>query len=321
MTFQVIVRIHALCLAAILGFVATSPNVLADPAKDFQKAIQKNDVPKAVSAIKSGADPNRMVAFKHPEVNRGRPFWEIPIVLASFVGNWDMAEALFANGTTARRFDALRSICFAVRDNNEDMVKKFLELGIVPNPIGKCRAGRGSPRISPLALAKQTGTASIIDMIVSAGGQDDYGDPGLTKKLEAALKSDNAGAVTKALDEGVDPNQMVFIEERGFAGGRRVLIRPLRYAARNGNPHAISALLSRGANTSGMDGSDVICMAAWRGQPEAIQLILDAGVDPNPPNKCFAGRGGRVSPLARAKQLRHKEAAQLISAAGGKAKY
>ncbi len=139
--------------------------------------------------------------------------------------------------------------------------------------------------------------------------------------LEKAIHANDAQAVEQALKAGEDPNKFITVQSRGFNRGRRTDVAPLRWAASLGNPRMVQALLAHGASVH--DRGNALCMAAWQGSPVIVKALLDAGAQPNPPGKCFAGRpdAERVSPVVRAQKAGNGQAAEIIAAAGGKAEY
>lgn len=68
-----------------------------------------------------------------------------------------------------------------------------------------------------------------------------------------------------------------------MSNGRYVQLRPLHYAARNGNPEIIKLLLDSGAHVNAEDseGWTALHHASYHGHRGCVELLLDRGADIN----------------------------------------
>lgn len=97
---------------------------------------------------------------------------------------------------------------------------------------------------------------------------------GPNEALERAVKADDADAVHQALASGADVN----------ARGKHD-VTPLLYAVGIGSKNAASALIEKGANPNLKDAegdcSVTLAVQAYARDPQLLQMVLDAGGDPN----------------------------------------
>ena len=89
---------------------------------------------------------------------------------------------------------------------------------------------------------------------------------------------------------------------------------PMHRAAWNGNKNVMQLLLDRGAelNAVDQDGWTPLHGATLHGHKDVVQLLLERGADPN-----IATRPGRHTALSIALGLRYKDTAIIIRAYGG----
>jgi ankyrin repeat protein len=97
------------------------------------------------------------------------------------------------------------------------------------------------------------------------------------------------------------------------AGVQSRAVTPLMVAALNGSAAMVALLIQFGADVNAREaitGSAALTEAVRKGDAEVLVLLLNAGADPNVPMG-----DGRV-PLCYARAMGHKQAEQVLSAAG-----
>jgi hypothetical protein len=94
------------------------------------------------------------------------------------------------------------------------------------------------------------------------------------KMLEQALEQDSAEGIVKAIKAGANPNS------RGLYG-----VTPLEMAVGKFKKQVVAELLRQGADTSVRDieGDNAVTIAvrAYKRDPQLLDMLLDAGADPN----------------------------------------
>jgi ankyrin repeat protein len=94
------------------------------------------------------------------------------------------------------------------------------------------------------------------------------------KMLEQALEQDSAEGIVKAIKAGANPNS------RGLYG-----VTPLEMAVGKFKKQVVAELLRQGADTSVRDveGDNAVTIAvrAYKSDPQLLDMLLDAGADPN----------------------------------------
>jgi len=141
-------------------------------------------------------------------------------------------------------------------------------------------------------------------------------------KLHDAVKRGDLAAIAALLDHDQSlANSVSETDPR--------LTYPLHVAAEFDQPEAARMLTARGADISLRDTENdatPLSWAAFFGRPRVVDVLLEAGADPNHRNKhgltpldcALGGAAGRWSQFSNATPDEWRRAAQLISAAGGK---
>jgi ankyrin repeat protein len=154
----------------------------------------------------------------------------------------------------------------AVKAGNLPAVRALVKSGADVN----ARSGDGS---TPLLWAAHKSNVEIARVLVAAGAAVDApSDYGITPLLQASRTGD-AAMVDLLLQAGAHPS-------RAHPEGET----PLMAAGRAGNVAAVRSLLARGVDvnaTETFQKTTALMWAAGEGHTEVVDLLLEAGADPN----------------------------------------
>jgi ankyrin repeat protein len=134
------------------------------------------------------------------------------------------------------------------------------------------------------------------------------GDGSMDDALFNALRGGDTAAARAALQAGANPNAIM--ADWPFYRALHVAVDALGHG---GELEAIELLLKYGAEPDGLDGDNdatPLLMAIFRGHPEAVRLLLEAGADAN----TRSSEGNR--PLCRAAMKGDLTLAKLLLAHG-----
>lgn len=205
--------------------------------------------------------------------------------LATYHNQIESVKMLLAAGVdpNEKSQDVFSPLTTAIRDNRPELLELLLASGANPNLRGQD---------VPLFMA--TKTPALLSIMLK-GGADLKQAVGV---MEMAVYYNKIESVEMLLDAGVDPNEK---KDKCFS--------PLTTAIRDNRPEIIALLLSRGADPN-FRGQDVplylasrnpallkqllacpridlakqvgaLEMAVYHNNIESVQLLLEAGVDPN----------------------------------------
>lgn len=132
----------------------------------------------------------------------------------------------------------------------------------------------GIPSIShasdTLAEAARTADVETSKLLLKGGADVNLPEPDGTTPLLWAVYHSSSDLVKVLLDAGADANLANDLD-----------ITPLLQASRFGDAEIISQLLASGARATGLNTETPLMAAARAGSVDAVQLLLDAGSDPN----------------------------------------
>ncbi|KAL3492053.1 ankyrin repeat-containing domain protein [Aspergillus germanicus] len=195
--------------------------------------------------------------------------------------------------------------------------------------------------VRPISAAAALGFNDIVQILLAKGVPANSDNPEDRSALVAALMVGNLPAAQLLLDAGADTNVHIDGDEQFTEKGKETL---LLWAAARNHPETVRFLLERGWDVNGnsvgfgtpplgyaaannavdcmrvliefgadleycdVDGFTSLYHAAWGGNPEALQILLDAGADPDP----LDPYGN--SPLIRAAAKSHEVTRLLVEA-------
>jgi ankyrin repeat protein len=207
-------------------------------------AVRADDVATASALLKAGV-----------QANAANRYGMTPLALAAVNGSTRMVDVLLAAGADARAVVSRGQtvLMTAARTGNADVVARLVDKGADVN-----------------AREEQQGETALM----------------------WAASENHAGVVKLLASRGADVNArsktLTFPKDRfGLEGVLTILPKgnwtPLMYAARDGAPDAVTALLGAGAdiNAQDPDGTTPLVRAIWNFHYDTARVLLEAGADPN----------------------------------------
>jgi len=253
-------RLH---IAAAAGSPETVTQLLAEGASPDQKLSDgTTDLRIALRNHQQGNTASRKTALLLTEVTRD-------------------LDALDSDGWSA--------LMLAVAKNSAPVVKALLERGAKPDlrhwPEG----------LTPLHYAASNDTYPLITLLTAFGADIDAVDArGATALARAVKRSGRDAGGLKAIDAllaaGADP--MIGLESQDYTGYSATFLAAIRQ-----NPLAFRKLVAAGGQPGGLyNGVPYLVIAANEKNIIAMELLLQAGADPNAKARALAGE----TPLLRA---------------------
>ncbi|MEM6396546.1 MAG: ankyrin repeat domain-containing protein [Bacteroidota bacterium] len=212
-----------------------------------------------------------------------------PLMAAASEDRVDMLQALLDRGADVNYVNAngWTALIEAADEGSYRSAQFLLAAGADPN-----LKGRNSYR-SAISMAASEGFPEIMELLLGAGADIDYGFP-----LHEAAEEGQLEIVRLLVEKGVNVNEL---------DDRRLT--PLGRAAAEDNPTVIRYLLGRGADLE--KGTYLpLHLAAEDGQVAALRALLEAGADVD------ARDGHRRTALICAASDGHYSAAKLLLEAG-----
>ena len=156
-----------------------------------------------------------------------------------------------------------------------------------PSESKKRRKPRHQSPVELLHQAIYDGDVDTLAELLDDGGDPEARGPQGYTPLEFAVDRGHAEVVIKLLDAGADPNNACV---------------PILHRAVGGPLETLEALIIAGASLHAwQDGDTALSKAAYRGDLEAVEVLLEAGAD---------ARAG--SPLLTAARQRHRQVAERL---------
>lgn len=265
-------------------------------SEDLCRAVTLKQYDKAASLLNQGADPNEACENRHL------------IHVAMDNGTADIVSLLFKHGArlndlpgTLTPFYPLHRAC---DENRPELVKLLLEHGADINH-------RDKSGYTPLmkAVSKQSG--DIVDYLIEKGANvNAVGERGFSALSIAAgnasldivkvllahganlteTKDPYIAPVTEAAQRNKMDNLKCLVEAGAPVNTGSDWMTPLMYAIQNKNLEMSRYLLKHGANPNtqspairfDIPGRTPLSIAVNRNHTDIVEILLDAGVDPNP---------------------------------------
>lgn len=229
---------------ALLAKPAEVKAVDADGTTPLHWAVRADDLPTAGALLRAGINPN--------VANR---YGMTPLALAAVNGSTRMVEALLGAGADARAVVSRGQtvLMTAARTGNADVVARLLDKGADPN------AREQQQGETALMWAASENHAAVVKLLAARGADVN------ARSTTLSFPKDRFGL------EGV----LTILPKGSWT--------PLMYAARDGAPDAVKALLAAGAemNAVDLDGTSPLVRAIWNSHYDAARVLIEAGADPN----------------------------------------
>jgi len=250
---------------ALTATLAAGPDAPApDGTTALHKAVSVNDVQKADTLIRAGAD-----------INAANRYGATPLSLAAGNGNAKLIDALLRSGANPKAADAaLREgrtvLMLAARTGNADAVKLLVAHGASVNAT-ESRTGT-----TALMWAASEDRAEAVRALVAAGA-----DVNARSKV-TAYPHTPPGVIGDALEEGFSYVGQTVLPRGGWTA--------LMYAARQGALDAARALAESGADLDAQDpdGTPTLTFAVINGHYDIAELLASKGANVNVPDRTGA---------------------------------
>ncbi len=222
-----------------------------------------------------------------------------PHVLAALapafeIGDQETVALLLAKGAqpSQRLSTGEAPIYHALRNGDEEMVRLLLAYGAVVPQQGN------SPMGNPLILAIRQGNASLLDLVLAAGGEPNVPNLDGELPLGLAIRSKKLDLAERLLQRGADATPFF---NAAFEAGDQALMTllchhgagvnnadaggdvPMIRAVRSKNGEMARFLLNQGADLDrvGREGQTPLALALATRQMPLVELFLQAGANPN----------------------------------------
>ncbi len=258
------------------------------------------DIRLADQAKEGNLEGVRALLAQQVDVNSAQGDGMTALHWAAYRDDLPMAELLIeakANPEPETRVGAVTPLILAARNGSAPMIAALLRAGADPSKGASTGA-------TPLMSAATSGNAAAVTALIDGGadlnarektnGQtalmfaawEDRGDA--IRVLIARGAHAGLSSFVALLDEPMfDDDGLPVARKKGAqSGGSSVMggMTALLFAARDGNPDAVKALIESGVDVnqvSGGDGSSAINIAIANGHYTVGKYLLDHGADPN----------------------------------------
>ncbi len=221
-----------------------------------------------------------------------------PLIRAAEAGRLEVVQLLLEEGADREARDDREertALIWASQAGRTRIVSALLEAGVDREASG--RDGR-----TAAGLAGELGRRRVLKVLAKAGAMED-----LTANRELVLASQQGDldAMHSALGAGADPNTVI---RRPKAAPRTAL----EAAARSGSEEAVALLLEAGADPS---RGQPLVPAVQAGSRPLVERLIEAGVDPSVASPAANGQDG-PTPLGLAVLRRASELVDVLLDAG-----
>lgn len=189
------------------------------------------------------------------------------LYLAAQNGRSETLDALLAAGADPRLAagDGDTPLLVSAFHGHTEVARRLIDAG------GFADVARGGDGFTPLLAAAQENRPAVLDVLLAAGADPRRTDDEGRSALATASYRGHGEIVKQLLGAGADADQ-----SRVRDG-----VAPLHFAAQEGRPGIVRALLAAGAKPGIADdgGSTPLHVAARQDDPEIVALLLEAGAD------------------------------------------
>ncbi len=196
---------------------------------------------------------------------------------------WRRAQAAEDEGETLERDPELdrdcRPLFDAIAAGDLEALRRHLDGGVEPE-------GRDARGRTPLIAAAARGDLAMARAILKAGADVDARAPG-TPGQAAMERQASISTMAEAID---DPEARKLMKGFGALvdGGKARLplnVTALSAAIESGNAELVAALIKAGADLFGRGGLTPLQFAAGQGDPDVVRALLDGGAPPDQPGE------------------------------------
>lgn len=236
---------------------AFSDTATAAPADaQFFKAALKGDLPEIARLIAAGANIEARNAVGHT-----------PLMIAAARGHLAAAQALLDAGADVNAVTKGGNTAVGVTASLPDAALTELLLARGADPL----LGQADVQKNLLRAAVSRGQEQLFDRLIAAGTDFRYADAGGRTLLMLSCEAGQPGMLKRLVALGLDP----LVKDRA---SRTSATR----AAEAGSEPCLRILLDAGATLEEDNyGSGLLTLAARKGAPDAVALLLERGADPN----------------------------------------
>ena len=129
-------------------------------------AVISGDVETLRALLDGGADPNAIIAFRHPNFAGGKRVKRRLLVVAAVHGHTGEAELLIGSGANLSHPQNEFAICPAAALGHVEFVQILIRAGIPATPRRKCGPDGDA---SPIQIAEARGHSEIVQILRVAG--------------------------------------------------------------------------------------------------------------------------------------------------------
>lgn len=239
-------------------------------------------------------------------------------------------------------FDCIRDVCLnndgtynneavvAFEKEKKEFIKVLLAHGADVNSTLKNEEKFYTDELNVFSFACRFASASIVQMMVDHGADFDFLDGRVRCPTQQTFLSGDRDKINLLLDRGLDAEDIDELELLLCAASsmntqEESILRLLQLGAdiniqekrgmtrfsaflravENGNPQILTFFIDRGSDVNGLDaiGQSAIELAAYRGQPDIVKILLERGANVHK---------GRYYPLEEAARKGPQEAVKLL---------
>lgn len=302
-------------------------NVLLKYGCDIKVAMAHGITPVLVSAAQSGSEAmvNLLLSGTvQADVNAVDKVGISPLAEAAECGHLSIGRILLDSGADPNlsgHDDGMTPLLLAAQSGNDDFVTMLLQKSSALPANIEAKDSIGS---TSLMLASQQGHFTTIDLLLRHDADPNAVDNDGTSALFFAAQEGFSKIVFALLEKGANPN----VRDSHGAG-------PLLVAVQEGHYGIVEKLLDyeffddvsgemtkTDVNAARTDGITAIFTAAYLGREQELELLIEAGADPNPSTANDGSAAGKSpgmmedTPLCGAIAKGHVNIVRLLIAAG-----